>query len=173
MQSNTVVYSDIFKSFRTKEQVKEFYDRVDEFSNLSFVIDSENVDLLKKTFPLHIAEALYPILYSSEINYKDPMHLKQFLLDLKETVEKAKIADITLGIVPDEELIINLSNHLREALNDSTLLLSVRTDSSIIGGIELIFSGRYWNLGLEKQIDNWFAKKYTSVGNEPSSTHAL
>ena len=103
------------------------------------------------------------------------MHLKQFLLGLKEQVEKAKIADVTLGIVPDHEFIINLSNSLREALNDQTLVMSLKTDATIIGGIELIWSGRYWNLSLEKQIDLWFANKKRGLPmfGKPRSLYVL
>lgn len=174
MQISTPLYSDIFKYIRTREQAKEFYEGVEAISDLSFVIDNGNVNVLKKTFPIDIAEAIYQIVHISNINEKDPMHLKQFLLGLKEEVEKAKIADVTLGIVPDHEFIINLSNSLREALNDKTLVMSLKTDATIIGGIELIWSGRYWNLSLEKQIDLWFANKSTSNNKEQmTSAHSL
>lgn len=167
MQNNTTVYSDIFRYFRTIEQIREFYEKVDEVSNLSFTHNFVSAESLVKSFPTALIEILYPMLQTLGINEKDPVVLKQFLVDLKEIVEKAKIADVTLAIVPDRELVISLSNHLREALNDKTLLLSLKTDSRILGGIELIWSGRYWNLGLEKQIDEWLAKKLASESTTP------
>ncbi len=160
MQNNINIYFDIFTILHTKEEAGEFCDRIDDFVSTLYAVNQESVTgLIQKHFDQRMVDVLLQILQISKLDLNNRSLLKEFLQSMKDSIKSAKIADIRIAIVPDLSMIVELSSTLREMFSDSKLLLAIKTDSQMMGGLELIWNGKYWNFSLEKEIDEWFKQK--------------
>lgn len=169
MQNNINIYSDIFTILHTKEEAGELCGRIDDFVSMLYSVNQESVTgLIEKHFDQRMVDLVLHILQINKLDLNNRSLLKEFFQSMRDSIKSARIADIRIAIVPDSSLIVDLSTTLREMFSDTRLLLAIKTDSQMMGGLELIWNGKYWNFSLEKEIDEWF--KQESITNIISNT---
>ncbi len=172
MQYNINIYSDIFTILHTKEEAGEFCGRIDDFVSTLYAVNQESLNgLIQKHFDQKMVDMVLHILQINKLDLNNRSLLKEFFQSMRDSIKSARIADIRLAIVPDSNLVADLSTALREMFSDVRLLLAIKTDSQMMGGLELIWNGKYWNFSLEKEIDEWFKQNSTaSIINSTSIT---
>ncbi len=160
MQSNTDIYSDIFESIHLKEEAWDLSEGLDGIlSGMYNVTGTGLVTRINNRFSKDTASAIVLCMERNRIDPDNLASYKQFFDTFQDHIKKAKIADLTLATRPEAELIDSVSNFLRKAFSNNNILISLRIDPSILGGIEFIWNGKYLNLSLEKKINEWFKNK--------------
>lgn len=157
MNNNTNIYSDIFNLIRTKDTALEISEDIDIILSAMYKMNGKTlIELIENQFPKKIGMVLIAAMEKNNTGRTDLNAYREFFSGLQEAIKQAKIVDLTLSIEPDYQLINTISDYLRDAFSENNALISIRIDPKTVGGIELIWKGRYWNFTLEKQIDEWF-----------------
>lgn len=157
MHSNIDIYSDIFQKIRLKHEATDLIEGLDDILASIFKITGISfIDRINNRFSKDTAYALTYSLHQNKINVNELSAYKNYFNNLQGILLDAKIADLTLAFEPESDLINAISDFLRNTFSDKSILLNIRIDHSIIGGIELIWKGKYFNYSLEKRLDEWF-----------------
>lgn len=160
MENNISIYIDIFKEIRLKSDSQKLSEQVDAFLvSLFKVKDKSNEEVLREIFGEKLANIILTTLNDKLGTNIASGQYQLYFNNLSKVLNEAKVIELTLSIEADKDLVINMSNRLREILALPTLLIDLKLNTSIIGGAEMIFNGKYINLSLEKNINDLFTKQ--------------
>lgn len=159
MEKYTDMYSDIFKVIYTNEQARQFSADIEQLTASMYKINSQSIHELTSGFEENVRKALLGNIEKNKLDCSDFGALKKYFSGLSECINKLQVADLTLSIEPDWQLVQDICNFLRDSLNENRLVVNIHIDSKIISGIQLVWKGQYLNFTLERSLDEWFGNK--------------
>lgn len=164
MNNDTNNLSDIYGIIRLKSQAVSLAEGIDDIVASIFKIKGIGLnDRINNRFSKDIAAALISVMDRNNIDGNDFSKCKAFFDLLQNVMIKAKVAYLTIGIEPESDLILEISEFFRTTFSDQSILVDIKTDHSILGGAEVIWLGKYYNLGLDKQIDRIIANTNENI----------
>jgi len=95
------------------------------------------------------------LLKQSSISLQDLSACEHFLEDLKQDLSKLIPFTITLAVEPPQPFILQLSDWFKSNIS-SDLVLDIRVDATILGGLVLMGQGIYSDLSLVRKVDAFF-----------------
>jgi F0F1-type ATP synthase delta subunit len=84
--------------------------------------------------------------------------LRMFFHDVKDTLDAFVLLKLTIAFKPSEEMINRLHEWTRQNLGAGAVL-DIGYDASILGGVRVIFSGRYKEMTLAQMITDAMVKE--------------
>lgn len=88
--------------------------------------------------------------------------LRTFFHDVKNTLDSFLLLKLTLALKPSEEMINRLHEWTQQNL-EVGVVLDIAYDASILGGVKIIFSGRYKEMTLAQMITETMAKEKINI----------
>lgn len=166
MDTNTNTYSDIFSEIFTSQEAQDYIDSLDILLNSFYEVNAATFDeRIAKQFSGITKKNLLASLEKHKVALTDTEGLKHFFTELEESLKKIQMIDLTLSVEPEAALIASMSRFFREVTGDSTLLLTIKINPHILGGAQVVWKGKYWDISLIKQIDTFFEnRKETMTG---------
>jgi F0F1-type ATP synthase delta subunit len=157
MEKDRTMYIDIFKVIHTKSEAQECIDQINALLATLYIVTGKTLEeQIHVLFTSQVSDVLMNIIQKQSVNIKDLTACRTFFVGLERTLKEAKVVELTLGVQMDSELLNAISSYLRDILSQQEILLSVKIDSGILGGAEIIWNGKYLDFSLKKQIDDWF-----------------
>jgi F0F1-type ATP synthase delta subunit len=164
MNNDITNFNQILDKTRLKQQADELNEGLDDIVTSMFKIKGISfLERINNRFPKETAAILINVLERNRIDDTDLSAIKVFFTNLQNILAKAKIAYLTLSIEPESDLITAISDFFRTSFADQSILLDIKVDHKIIAGAELIWKGKYYNLSLEKKLEEVFTKSYANL----------
>lgn len=160
------MYFDIFKYISTTIEADVLTDGISAYLGLMYQNRGKTFEqLLYEVFPKELADHLNQ-LFKQYLPEPIPDTVQKFLNGLSEELSKAKVLRVTIAVEPGRDIVTSLSDWMRGQFPQQSILLDLDIDRSILGGIVVINEGRYIDLSLKKQVDEWFESKQAARVSE-------
>jgi len=109
--------------------------------------------LLPEKLPYETAQAILAIAQEAEVDFGKQTEAEEFLQKLEEALNKIPILTLNLAKDPSEKLLDTIRDWWKTNVK-TPLLLTIKTDPSLIGGAQLFFNGKYKDYSVRKQLEN-------------------
>lgn len=164
------MYSDIINTISTTEEADTLHDQINAFLALVYQDKGKPfMELIDQTFPGKLAPVIKEHLQKNqqELSFES---IQTFFDGLTQALDTAKILRITLAVKPSVELTGLISKWMHDTLPGEQMLLAIDVDPSIHGGLVLIHEGKYIDVSLTKQVEQWFAARMQSQAAEAAQS---
>jgi F0F1-type ATP synthase delta subunit len=178
MNFDVSIYYDMVNFLATTENAEKMLSSIDdvvmELYKYGSLSKSDNTgESFRESLKKHLSDDQISLLL--EILKKKDMvlsveNIETIMSELKTVLHQAKIVHLTLAINPNKELTAAIMTWLRQEFPHTHLLLEFEHDPSIIAGAIIIFSGKYWDRGVKKEVEEWFKNKSITSRNSSTST---
>jgi hypothetical protein len=139
--------SDLLLLVRTKLEADLLCRELECLEEALFMTDTGGWnEILRTKVRLSVAEI---------ISYEFPQDIegrRKQLRELKESLLNLPVVNLTLAIEPTLDLVTELSNHLRDAVN-AEIILDIQSDSLIVGGAVITFQGRFGDYSAASKME--------------------
>ncbi len=144
------MYSDFLSLVRTDSEKRVLINEIDILINSLYSLGANS---LKNTLEKNIrseTSSLFQKAYEKERNYLGFLKaLRQLTLELKEI-------NITIAVDPSNEIIDTVHSWLESNIGKS-LIINFEKNESLIGGAQISYMGKYFELTLKKELENELA----------------
>ena len=106
-----------------------------------------------------------PLLDNNASVSPDTTMLSHQLSQIREVVNNIDPVQITIAVVPDENLIQSVKRWAEKNLGDK-VILDIKTDYSILGGSRIIYKGIFKDYSINSLLSSYF-KDYHNVSQLP------
>ena len=96
------------------------------------------------------------------ISFEDKTMIKEYLIGLREQLQKFKVLKLSIAFEPREFTIDNLLAWVLKNLGFG-IVLDIKTDKTILAGTIIEFEGKYKDLSLKKKLEEVFASKREEI----------
>ncbi len=152
----------IVRTLRTKSERDEARDGITKLEAALFKSDSKEIGkVLNAWFLPETGDAMRAMIEQAEMK-KDPGALKAVLKDLREILETLPLLRLSMAFKPREEMIQRLASWTQDNLG-SGIILDIGYDGSLVGGVRIIFGGRYKEMTLAQMITDVLAKERSAI----------
>lgn len=104
---------------------------------------------------LAIPKGITKVAKKQKVNFNNRQELEDFLTKFKKTLMNLPTVSLTLAFSPSKVLIKKLAAWVKENVGPA-VILEIKTDTTILGGLILSFQGRYQDLSLKKKLEERF-----------------
>lgn len=150
---------DIYSTVYTKRDLLLFYKEVDQLVDSIFKTDTDfsksSSSILGKDKKQNVEEYLR----ANNIDFKNPVAIKETLLKIKKLGEAFPVVSLTLAFEPTEKILKDISFWFIKRLN-TKVILDIDYERAFIGGALISYGGRYKDYSLREKIDKYFSSKY-------------
>jgi len=157
-----MIYSDILSNIKTVDQTNELGSEVDTLLDNLFKTENNAFEKTLNSISILTMQTLKEAFLKYNISFDDKTMIKEYLIGLKEQLQKLKILKLNLAFETSQNSIDNLFAWVLKNLG-SGIILNINTDKSIIGGAIIEFNGRYKDLTLKKKLEEVFASKREEI----------
>lgn len=91
------------------------------------------------------------------IDPQDREGLRKFLSDLRERIKGSGSMQMTVSFTPGQEFIEKLIDWVKKNLKED-VIVDIKTDPDIVGGLVLVYKGIYKDLSLGSALDKYFGE---------------
>ncbi len=127
------------------------------FDSLHKVDKSQFSAILNKEVSVRTAEVVHTAIAEANVPNEDFSALENCLQTLKQELMLLTTVEITLAIKPQHEFLTQLYRWVQEHVGKQTII-QLAINPEIVGGIILVYQGKYINLSLSKRIDDVFTQ---------------
>lgn len=146
------LFVTLVDEIRTTEELERVRQGVSVMSSAVYQEGAGDIEqLISKSLGLKTSEVLKPFLKGDKVP-KEGEALHRFFSELKEKLGSLEIVTLTLAFDPPEGFIRELSGKIR-SLTGTQVILDLKVDKHLLGGVMLIYQGRYTDLSLRKRFD--------------------
>ncbi len=85
-----------------------------------------------------------------------------FIKKVKDEVDKLQFIELTLSFDPDEPFVHKLGRWVSENV-DTAVLLDLKTDPKILGGVQIGYKGFYKDLSALRKFDNYYERNIQQI----------
>lgn len=145
------IIEKILEQVRTKEERDEISLVIESTRRSAYMLKGvKTEDILKMHMPYRFFRFLEEVMGREEAEKKSE-GLGQFLQDLKKRLEAMEVLKVDLAVEPNEELIDQMHSWVHRELGRG-IVFDIHSDKTILGGIRIVYRGRYVNLTLQDKI---------------------
>lgn len=92
----------------------------------------------------------------------DASKINEFLISLKNEVQKLKVIKLTIAFSPTIDSIKTISAFIKEKFGEG-FIMEIEQDPEILGGAIIVLDGKYQDFSLKKQLNEVFEKKKAEI----------
>lgn len=152
----------IVRDVRTKDERDKLREDIGELEAALFRSSPDAFEeVLNARLPKRIALAIRDICARPEFKNNSGA-IRIFLHDLKNTLDAFLLLKLIVAFKPSEEMIHRLHEWTEQNLGIG-VVLDIGYEASILGGVRIIFSGRYKEMTLAQMITDAMAKEKTTI----------
>jgi len=141
----------MLEHMRTKEERDEVSFAIESALNGAYTLKGvKTEDILRMHMPYRFFRFLEEMT-GRGVPEKKSDDWGQFLQDLKKKLGAMEVLKIDLAVEPNEELINQMHSWIHRELGGG-IILDIHSDKTILGGIRIVYRGRYGNLTLKDRI---------------------
>lgn len=156
MEDELKKHKELIELVQTTDDVVKLDEEIDLLSQSLYHIEKNMFeDTLKKMVRIRIAEAIRKLILQYDISKKED--IKTLLLNAYKTICVMPVLQLTLAFEPSEAIIGDISRWARKSLAPG-ILLDLSLDRSILGGVAVVYKGRFYDLTLRKKLQSIFDK---------------
>lgn len=159
--------NEILKNVKTRYEYEIIMSEIDDLQQSLFKTKLKSFEELLKTVSAYTSTVIRDVALSHEVSLSNRDSTKELLHNIKEALKDGKFVRLTVAFEPDAEFVNKLHEWVAQNLGKG-LVLDIKTDNDIIGGIILIHEGRY----IDKSLVKLFEKKAEELRDEISTFQA-
>ncbi len=149
-------YKSLIDLTKTTEDLAGLGDEIDVITQSLYHVELYKLeDALSQFVRIRVAKEIRKLIQANSLSGKD--EIKQFFADAYRTISGLPILRLTLAFEPSESVINTLSYWVRTNL-DSGILLDLSMDRSILGGAIIVYSGKFYDFSLRKNLNEIFER---------------
>lgn len=146
------MYSDFLSLVRTDSEKLLLISEIDTVIDSLYATDTNS---LKNTLAKNVrteTSSFFQKAYEKEKNFLGFLKaLRQIILELKEI-------NITIAVDPSNEIVDTVHSWLETNIGKS-LIINFEKNESLIGGAQISYMGKYFELTLKKELENTLANR--------------
>ena len=147
---------------RTKDERDLLRNEIAELEAAVFRSDPKAMEkILTSHFSEHLASAMRKI-FQDPLFKDNPESLRNFFHDLRNTIDRLPLLKLSIAFNPSEEMIARLHEWIQKNLGPG-VVLDISYDSMMLGGVRIIFAGRYKEMTLAQMITEILIKEKTTI----------
>jgi F0F1-type ATP synthase delta subunit len=147
---------NILDHIRTVEDADSLYTKIDELAKALYRTETTSFQhILSSQLRVKLSQALSDDLTREGISLSDKEKVTAFLKNLKHTLAGSVVLTMTIAFSPTDENIDNLSAKAKE-LFGRNCILEIITQESILGGVVIVYKGKYLDKSLKTSLETAF-----------------
>lgn len=159
MSSNVSITNSILNQIKTKDELASFKEGINALIMVSFKLDKKNfIDVLKQNFDENQAVIIEQQIKGVDSPELVDKILRQLLKDMSQ-IEEVKLL---LAFSPKLSFIERLSFWFKSQFG-ANIVLDISVDPAILGGIIVVYKGKYIDLTLANKLDQYFIKNHDKI----------
>ncbi len=165
-----MIYSDLLSHIKTVDQARELTSEIDVLLDSLFKTENNAFDKALNSVSVVTSQMLKSALggLKDNINLGDKTKIQEYLIGIKEEIQKFKTLKLSLAFEPSEHTIDNLFAWVIQNLG-SYVILDIDVDKKILGGAIIEYEGRYEDLSLKKRVEEVFGSKREEIAHALNS----
>ncbi|OGH19927.1 MAG: hypothetical protein A3D74_01215 [Candidatus Levybacteria bacterium RIFCSPHIGHO2_02_FULL_37_13] len=157
-----MTYSDILGHIKTIDQARDFLYEIDMLLEELFKAENDAFEKKLNSISVLTSQVIKEAILKENIGLENKNMIKEYLIGLKEQLQNLKTIKLSIFFEPSADLIDNLFSWVLK--NQGTgIVLDIKTDKSILGGITVEFEGKYKDLTLKKTLEEAFVSKREEI----------
>ena|SRR3990172_410753 len=109
--------------------------------------------------------SIKPLFEELHVDVSNKQQVEKALNDIRDTLKDSQKIQLTVAFVPNEKFLDKLKIWTEQNVG-TNVILDIRIDSGILGGVKLVFNGLYKDFSLIAKLSNYF-KEYNNVSQLP------
>lgn len=158
MENNILIYFDLITSLKTTEEKYRLSSEIDDLLLSIFKTESQSFDNALKDISQDFANKIKETFRKNRLDIGNKEIIRNFLIKLKELLEKLKIIRLTIVFEPSLQTIENIHNWISSNLGEG-YILDIQTNQKILGGAIITFNGEYKDFSVKKNLEDFFSAK--------------
>jgi len=154
---------DILKYVRTKYEYNIVMSEIDDLQRSLYKTSVKSFERLLEQVSVYTSSVVKGIFSECGMSLSDSTSVKGLLSSIKDALAEVEFVKLTLAFEPSEEFIAGISGWVNQNLG-SNLILDIGINSDIVGGIIMVYKGRY----IDNSMCKLFEKKEGELKNEVS-----
>jgi len=154
--------TDVLEFVQTTDQAEQFVVKLQYIISLLYNRTYTVSQILSEVLPYDKRDKLLQLCQRYGINLQDPGSIEQFLMGLKDAVQKCPVLIIRVGFEPSQRSLEIFSRWL--GAQGRGMLLDITVDKRIVGGAILGAYGKYKDYSIRNKIFE-IAKKVYAESN--------
>lgn len=153
-----MIYSDILRRIKTVDQARELNSEIDILLDNLFKTETNAFEKELNSISAVNSQMLKEILIRNYGSFENKAMIKEYLIGLKEEIQKLKVLKLSLAFEVSKNSIDNLFTWVLKNQGVG-IILDIKTDKSLLGGVIIEFNGKYKDLSLRKALEEAFQNK--------------
>lgn len=153
---NQVNFDQILSKIRTTDEANRFLQEIDIILDSYFEVSEEKKkEIFDKKLSYPTSQMLNQILQNLN---NDHSQFEAFLKKLKSDIKALKVLKLTIAFEPTDAT-IDLTYQWAISNIGKNVLVDIATNPGILGGAEISFGGKYKDMTVRTEFDNYFKNK--------------
>lgn len=149
-QSKQYSSDDIVKALQTKREAEQVLSTLADISDALFKTQNSYTNLLENSnLPYEISSVLNSQLADTTAS---PLELETLILELRNKIENAPIAQVTVAKPPTKRLYLTISKWCKAHISPSCLI-QLSHDYNILGGVIISYKGVVHDYSVRKELN--------------------
>lgn len=160
---STLPFSDFLSNLQTSEDAEKLTEELQTLSSSLYKTGKRSFEnILKTDIRKTTAQALGKLLENNQITKDQRRPIQTLLAQIESSIASMQKVEIIISFEPTESFLTRLHTFLQDSFS-KPVLLSLKTDSRIIGGAISIQNGLYRDFSLKKKIDSFFENQKETI----------
>jgi F0F1-type ATP synthase delta subunit len=143
---NDQIYSDITNLVSTREDLNLINSELDLLEAAIYETKENTFEfVLNNSISASISSLISTLLLEKE-------EREVVIKKIKDNLKEIKFVELTIAVNPTEKLRTEMINLIKKSTNQR-IALDIKVDPSIIGGVKIMFNGRYYDVSLKSKLD--------------------
>lgn len=140
------------KYLRTKNDANYLVLLLERLSDGLFTENINPDEVMAREVPYELSALLRRMIEENKLNPHDKTQLNTFITQLKEAIVALPLIEITLAIVPTEEVVMAIHEWFLRTYQKA-VVLNIAIDPALLAGSVIRFNGAYRDYSLKKQLE--------------------
>jgi F0F1-type ATP synthase delta subunit len=155
-------YSDILRWVKTTDHARDLLSEIEILLENLFKMETNAFEKALRSISILTSQTLKEAFTKDNISFEDKSMIKEYLIGLKEQLQKLKVLKLSLAFEASEYSIDYLFAWVLKNQGVG-IVLDIKTDKSIIGGAIIEFNGKYKDFSLRKKLVEVFASRREEI----------
>ncbi|GEM_PF-2171597 len=155
-------YSDLITSLKTTREVADFVSEIDTLMLTFFKSEDPSLEKALSSIGVDSARKIAQFFQKNNFDTGNKDVIIDFFETLKSLMKKFKVIKLVLAFNPTHKTIENIYNFVKDIAGIG-YIFDLEVSEDILGGIIIIFNGKYSDLTLKRDIEETFNFKNKEI----------
>lgn len=153
-------YENIYTNIRTTDERSMVYSGIETLLDALYKRKDNVAALIETEMPSAIVRPLKQELI--RLSETAPDTIKDYLEELRNTLEKLEVLSIEIAFTPTEETRAVLTAWMRDHIGNN-IIMELSVDHTLLGGARISFEGRYKEINLAFLVETIVRQQHESI----------